>query len=476
MGEMGRGINNSSNNNNSNRPAWLQHYDLVGKIGEGTYGLVFLARSKLPNNRGLRIAIKKFKQSKDGDGVSPTAIREIMLLREFSHENVVKLVNVHINHVDMSLYLAFDYAEHDLYEIIRHHREKLNHHNINQYTVKSLLWQLLNGLNYLHSNWIVHRDLKPSNILVMGEGEEHGVVKIADFGLARIYQAPLKPLSDNGVVVTIWYRAPELLLGAKHYTSAVDMWAVGCIFAELITLKPLFQGVEVKASPNPFQLDQLDKIFKVLGHPTIEKWPTLMNLPHWSKNLQQIQQHKYDNAGLHIGPIPPKSPAYDLLSKMLEYDPRKRITAAQALEHEYFRIDPQPGRNALVPSQPGEKAINYPPRLVDANTDFDGTIAPQPSQVSSGNAPSGSIASAAVPSVRPLPQQMQLMGMQRMQNPGMAAFNLGAQASMSGLNHNNIALQRGSSQQQAHQQVRRKEPNSGFPNTGYPPPPKSRRL
>jgi len=311
---------------------------------------------------------------------------------------------------------------------------------------------------------------------VMGEGEEHGVVKIADFGLARIYQAPLKPLSDNGVVVTIWYRAPELLLGAKHYTSAVDMWDVGCIFAELITLKPLFQGVEVKASPNPFQLDQLDKIFKVLGHPTIEKWPTLMNLPHWSKNLQQIQQHKYDNAGLHIGPIPPKSPAYDLLSKMLEYDPRKRITAAQALEHEYFRIDPQPGRNALVPSQPGEKAISYPPRLVDANTDFDGTIAPQPSQVSSGNAPSGSIASAAVPAVRPLPQQMQLMGMQRMPNPGMAAFNLGAQASMSGLNHNNLALQRGSSQQQAHQQVRRKEPNSGFPNTGYPPPPKSRRL
>jgi cyclin-dependent kinase 8/11 len=88
----------------------------------------------------------------------------------------------------------------------------------------------------------------------MGEGEEHGIIKIADFGLARIYQAPLKPLSDNGVVVTIWYRAPELLLGAKHYTSAVDMWAVGCIFAELLTLKPLFQGVEAKATPNPFQV------------------------------------------------------------------------------------------------------------------------------------------------------------------------------------------------------------------------------
>ncbi|KAF5190943.1 Cyclin-dependent kinase, partial [Thalictrum thalictroides] len=229
-------------------------------------------------------------------------------------------------------------------EIIRHHREKVNQ-SINQYSVKSMLWQLLNGLNYLHSNWIIHRDLKPSNILVMGEGDEQGVVKIADFGLARIYQAPLKHLSDNGVVVTIWYRAPELLLGAKHYTSAVDMWAVGCIFAELLTLKPLFQGVEVKATPNPFQLDQLDKIFKVLGHPTPEKWPTLVNLPHWQSDQQHIQGRKYENPGLYsVVHLSQKSPAYDLLSKMLEYDPRKRITAAQALEHEYFRIDPLPGR------------------------------------------------------------------------------------------------------------------------------------
>ncbi|KAA8547048.1 hypothetical protein F0562_003477 [Nyssa sinensis] len=483
-GNTNRGIsgnnNNSNNNSSSNRPEWLQQYDLIGKIGEGTYGLVFLA--KIKSNRSKSIAIKKFKQSKDGDGVSPTAIREIMLLREISHENVVKLVNVHINHADMSLYLAFDYAEHDLYEIIRHHRDRdrdKGNSPINPYTVKSLLWQLLNGLNYLHSNWIIHRDLKPSNILVMGEGDEQGVVKIADFGLARIYQAPLKPLSENGVVVTIWYRAPELLLGAKHYTSAVDMWAVGCIFAELLTLKPLFQGQEVKATPNPFQLDQLDKIFKVLGHPTQEKWPTLVNLPHWQSDLQHIQGHKYgsDNPGLHnTVHLSPKSLPYDLLSKMLEYDPRKRITAAQALEHEYFRMEPLPGRNALVPPQPGDKVVNYPTRPVDTTTDFEGTTSIQSSQpVSSGNAVSGTMAGSHVVPTRSVPRPMPMVGMPRMPPQRMTAYNLSSQAGMGGgINPGNIQMQRGVPPQ-AHQQqqLRRKDPGMGM--IGYPPQQKPRR-
>ncbi|KAM3709477.1 hypothetical protein ACB098_02G176500 [Castanea mollissima] len=475
MGDTNSNNGNNTNNNNK-KPEWLQQYDLLGKIGEGTYGLVFLARIKSSTNRGKSIAIKKFKQSKDGDGVSPTAIREIMLLREISHENVVKLVNVHINHVDMSLYLAFDYAEHDLYEIIRHHRDKVNH-SISSYTVKSFLWQLLNGLNYLHSNWIIHRDLKPSNILVMGEGDEQGVVKIADFGLARIYQAPLKSLADNGVVVTIWYRAPELLLGAKHYTSAVDMWAVGCIFAELLTLKPLFQGAEVKATPNPFQLDQLDKIFKVLGHPTLEKWPTLASLPHWQQDVQHIQGHKYDNTGLNtVVHLPPKSAAYDLLSKMLEYDPRKRITAAQALEHEYFRNDPLPGRNALV-SPNADKAVNYPTRPVDRTTDFEGTTSLQPSQpVSSGNAVSGSIPGAHGGTLRSGPRQMPVGGMQRMQPQAMQAYNnLASQPGMgSGMNPGGIPMQRGlPNQGHQQQQVRRKDTGMGM--TGYPPQQKSRR-
>ncbi|KAH7282865.1 hypothetical protein KP509_35G050700 [Ceratopteris richardii] len=369
----------------------------------------------------------------------------------------------------MSLYLAFDYAEHDLYEIIRHHREKLST-PINQYTVKSLLWQILNGLNYLHSNWIIHRDLKPSNILVMGDGDEHGVVKIGDFGLARIYQAPLKPLGDNGVVVTIWYRAPELLLGAKHYTTAVDMWAVGCIFAELLTLKPLFQGIEDKSTHNPLQLDQLDKIFRVLGHPTPEKWPTLNNLPYWQTSRQRMQGPKSESCVLHqVVSLQQKSAAYDLLSKMLEYDPCKRITAAQALEHEYFRCEPVPGRNSLVPIQPNEKVIGYPQRPVDFSADFE-CSGSQPQMVTSSHAVNNTGA-ASVPGPRAMSQQLPLGNM-----PRLAPYGIAGQTGMPGLPVNNLPVPRGP--QQPHpQQGKRKEPIGGIQNPGhYASQSKSRRM
>eukprot|EP01102_Stenamoeba_stenopodia_P020368 TRINITY_DN7892_c0_g1_i1.p1 TRINITY_DN7892_c0_g1~~TRINITY_DN7892_c0_g1_i1.p1 ORF type:complete len:230 (-),score=55.57 TRINITY_DN7892_c0_g1_i1:37-726(-) len=195
------------------------------------------------------------------------------------------------------------------------------------------MWQLLNGIHYLHQNWVIHRDIKPSNILVMGAGKEEGTVKIADFGLARIFQSPQRPLSDNGVVVTVWYRAPELLLGAKHYTEAVDIWAIGCIFAELLTASPLFPGKELQNQF--FQEEQLEKIFKLLGKPTVERWPSVIQLPEWVR--VQGMQGNYEQASIastypHISPQ-----ALSLLSKMIEYDPAKRISAGEALEDPYFK-------------------------------------------------------------------------------------------------------------------------------------------
>lgn len=335
-----------------------EKYAPVGKIGEGTYGLVYKARQVQntadPNGKGDSfVAVKKFKSFKSGDGISPTAIREIKLLRELKNRYIVDLVDVMLDEADKALYLVFDYAEHDLLEMIRWHHNRASQPMPMQ-TVKSLLWQILHGMNYLHKNWIIHRDLKPSNILVTGQDKppsERGCVKIADFGLARLFQAPLRPLTDvDAVVVTIWYRAPELLLGAKHYTKAIDLWAIGCIFAELITSKPLFQGQEKERKGddrNPFQADQIDKIFKTLGKPTLEQWPGAADLPNWT----HAQAWETYPSVLHerVRGLPKGSAGFDLLSKLLEYDPNKRITAENALRHPFFQVRRFVGQFTTLP-------------------------------------------------------------------------------------------------------------------------------
>ena len=271
------------------------------------------------------------------------------LCSELSHPNIIKLIEIILE--DKCIYMVFEYAEHDLLQIIHHHTQPTRH-PIPPATVKSIMFQLLNGSQYLHANWVLHRDLKPANIMVTSSGE----VRIGDLGLARLFNKPLHSLfSGDKVVVTIWYRAPELLLGSRHYTPAIDMWAIGCIFAELLSLRPIFKGEEAKMDSKktvPFQRNQMQKIVEIMGLPTKEKWPHLVNMPEYNqlttlssshpKNGSNLEKWYYSTINAHSATSNPSSNAslgpegYKLLSGLLEYDPERRLTAQQALQHPFF--------------------------------------------------------------------------------------------------------------------------------------------
>ncbi|CAH0522543.1 unnamed protein product [Peronospora belbahrii] len=370
--------------------SFTDKYRLLGKIGEGTYGMVFKAEAyssallprplsssssltttlnAVEDEEPMTFAIKLVKSHKEGKNdvvLSSATVREIKLLRELHHDNVVHLHDVHVDPREKSLALVFEYGDHDLHDIIVQSKQK----PLGEYTRKSLMYQILKGVDYMHDAWVMHRDMKPQNILVVGHGRKRGQVKLADLGLARIYKEPIKALSDvERVVVTLWYRAPELLLGAKHYTKAVDLWAVGCIFVELINTRELFCGKEVEGSNAPFQKDQLDKIFKVLGMPTSQTWEGLENLPEYNHVVQMGRERKYPTQSelknaVKVGPGRAGAALLDLLSRLLEYDPETRITAKQALEHEYFKeIEPEPRDWAF--DEPGKEPVSFRTQTVE---------------------------------------------------------------------------------------------------------------
>ena len=310
----------------------------------------------------------------EGSGLSMSACREIALLRELKHPSVINLQRVFLSHSDMKVWLLVDYSEHDLWHIIKYNRTAKAMKKpvlVHKGMVKSLLYQILDGIHYLHNNWVLHRDLKPANILVMGEGPERGRVKIADMGFARLFNSPLKPLADlDPVVVTFWYRAPELLLGARHYTKAIDIWAIGCIFAELLTSEPIFRcRQEDTKTSSPYHHDQLDRIFQVMGFPQEKDWEDMRRMPEHPTLLKDFKRSNYVHCslvkymGLHG--IKPESKAFQLLQKLLIMDPTKRYTSEQAMSNEYFKEEPLPTPDAF-----GNYSIPYPKTIYIQNVNY----------------------------------------------------------------------------------------------------------
>uniref|UniRef100_A0A5S6QTY5 Protein kinase domain-containing protein n=1 Tax=Trichuris muris TaxID=70415 RepID=A0A5S6QTY5_TRIMR len=280
------------------------------KVGEGTYGVVYKTRSK---STGRYYALKKIRLEDEEGGIPSTALREICVLKELAcHPNIVKLEHVIME--EKRLYLIFEFLSMDL----RKYMDSIGSSELmDKDLVKSYLYQISDGMFFCHSRRIIHRDLKPQNLLI----DEHGTIKLADFGLARAIGLPMRPFTHE--VVTLWYRGPEVLLGSPRYTLGLDIWSIGCIFAEMITGKPLFHGDS--------EIDQLFRIFRVLGTPTADEWEEVeclpeykVNFPKWCGNHLSEQVCELDKDG------------QDLIASMLKYDPFDRITARDILAHPYF--------------------------------------------------------------------------------------------------------------------------------------------
>ncbi|KAL2067865.1 hypothetical protein VTL71DRAFT_15963 [Oculimacula yallundae] len=320
----------------------ITDYEMMGKLGEGTFGEVHKARSK---KTGAIFALKKILMHNEKDGFPITALREIKLLKLLSHPNILKLeemaVEQHHKTADKRkravMYMITPYMSHDLSGLLENPQVKLHETHI-----KCYMLQLLEGVRYLHNEHILHRDMKAANLLI----DNKGILQIADFGLARHYDEEV-PVAGRGggtahrdyttLVVTRWYRPPELLLHLRRYTTAIDLWGVGCVFGEMLVGKPILSG---DSDPN-----QLKIIFDLMGSPTVENMPDFRSLP--------------GAEGLSIPPHPSTlaqrfkpfgSGAISLLNELLRLDWKKRVNAIDALKHPYFRTAPLPARPGDLPT------------------------------------------------------------------------------------------------------------------------------
>ncbi|XP_011859909.1 PREDICTED: cyclin-dependent kinase 11B-like isoform X2 [Vollenhovia emeryi] len=314
----------------------VEEFQCLNRIEEGTYGVVYRARDKRTEEI---VALKRLKMEKEKEGFPITSLREINTLLKAQHSNIVTVREIVVGSNMDKIFIVMDYVEHDLKSLIETMKQKKQVFIPGE--VKCLMQQLLCAVAHLHDNWILHRDLKTSNLLL----SHRGILKVGDFGLAREYGSPLRQYTP--IVVTLWYRAPELLLCDKEYagiySTPIDMWSVGCIFAELLRMEPLFPGKS--------DIDQLNKIFKELGTPSERIWPGYAKLPIVQKipfahypvnNLRQRFSLSLSDLGI------------EMLNKFLTYDPRQRVTAEDALNHGYFTEAPLPIDPQMFPTWPAK--------------------------------------------------------------------------------------------------------------------------
>ena len=324
----------------------LNTYVIILKLGQGTFGVVQKARDKRTNRL---VALKQLLNHSAREGFPLTAMREITILKRLRHEHILRNIDMVYEEPKVSnpqdlvhqrgcFYTVSPYMRSDLVGLLENPDVQFTIPHI-----KNLMIQLLEGIKYIHEQMFLHRDVKAANILL----DEEGTLKIADFGLARVYHGK-KPITGNGpgggevpytsLVVTRWYRLPELLLGERRYTTSVDMWGVGCIFGELFTHKPILVGKT--------DLHQAQLIFSLCGAPTLDSWPQAFGLPNAAElgkgvNYERTLESRFSNLMTQD--------AIDLFSALLALNPYRRINAIDALSHPYFTNDPKPCERSQLP-------------------------------------------------------------------------------------------------------------------------------
>jgi cell division cycle 2-like protein len=306
----------------------VEEFQCLNRIEEGTYGVVYRAKDKRSDEV---VALKRLKMEKEKEGFPITSLREINTLLKGQHPNIVTVREIVVGSNMDKIFIVMDYVEHDLKSLMETMKHKKQVFLPGE--VKCLIQQLMRAVAHLHDNWILHRDLKTSNLLL----SHKGILKVGDFGLAREYGSPLKEYTS--IVVTLWYRAPELLLCCKEYSTSIDVWSCGCIFAELLAMAPLFPGKS--------EVDQLNRIFKDLGTPNERVWPGYDQLPLVKKMtftdypISQLRK-KFANYTSELG--------LSLLQGLLTYDPKQRLTAEASLKSNYFKELPLPIDPSMFPT------------------------------------------------------------------------------------------------------------------------------